>query len=32
MNGKLTEEELKSLEAVLMHDKKLYEKIANLNN
>lgn len=31
MAEKLTKEELASLEAVLMHDKKLYEKIVELN-
>lgn len=31
MSEKLTKEELDSLQAILMHDKKLYEKIVNLN-
>lgn len=31
MAEKLTKEELETLEAVLMHDKKLYQKIVELN-
>ncbi len=31
MAEKLTKEELEALEAVLMHDKKLYKKIVELN-
>ena len=31
MVEKLTKEELEALEAVLMHDKKLYQKIVELN-
>lgn len=31
MAEKLTVEELENLKTILMHDKKLYEKIVNLN-